>query len=81
MPHLRLTEEEIRFTELSRVIYLDELQRREVEGKSIYEVSDEGQSDEDDCCTEESEEAIKKELRRISDKWRERTKRAYFVKE
>ena len=68
LPHLGLNEEELRFIELSRVIYLDELQRREVEGKSIYEVSDDGESNEDDYCKEESEETIKKESRRISDK-------------
>ena len=74
LSHLGLKEDELELTELSRTIYVDELQRREVEGKRLFDISD-SESGEDVQYTKESKEAITEQLRRISDKWREKTKR------
>ena len=74
LPHLGLKEDELELTELSRIICVDELQTREVEGKRLFDISD-SESDEDDQYTQENKEAITEQLRRISDKWRKKTKK------
>ena len=61
LPHLGLEEDELELTELSRIIYVDELQRREVEGKRLFDISD-SESDEDDQYTKENKEAITEQL-------------------